>query len=192
MKKLDRIRHELEEAQQVLANYLADDAQLNKIEQAAEILIHALKHGGKVYSCGNGGSMSDAMHFAEELSGRFRDNRKALAATAISDPAFLSCAANDFGYEFVFSRYLEAMASADDVLLVLSTSGNSLNILNAVKEAQSKGMKVIGLTGKDGGKLADLVDVELRAPMSKYSDRAQEMHIKIIHTLVCLVEDELC
>src|SRR5690606_20935353 len=118
----------------------------------------------KVLSCGNGGSMCDAMHFAEELSGRYRHDRKALAALSISDPSHISCVANDYGYAYVFSRMVEAMGNSGDVLLAISTSGNSENVLNAIAMAQNRGMKVIELTGKDGGNLVEFYDVGIRAP----------------------------
>ena len=132
--------------------------------------------------------MCDAMHFAEELTGRFRADRKAIPALSISDPSHISCVANDYGYEFVFSRYLEAIGNKGDVLLAISTSGNSKNIINAIEAAKKKGMKVVGLTGKDGGKMATLCDLELRAPHSEFADRAQEIHIKVIHSLIQLIE----
>jgi D-sedoheptulose 7-phosphate isomerase len=158
------------------------------IETAGDLMVTALANRKKIISCGNGGSMCDAMHFAEELSGRYRDNRRALAAISISDPSHLSCVANDYGYEFVFSRYLEAVGQEGDVLLAISTSGNSANVLKAIETAKSLKMKVVGLTGKDGGKMAELCDVEIRAPHSKYADRAQEIHIKVIHSLIDHIE----
>ena len=148
----------------------------------------ALKNGGKILSCGNGGSMCDAMHFAEELSGRYRENRKALAALSLSDSAHISCVANDYGYDFVFSRGVEALGRPDDVLLAISTSGNSVNVLRAAETARKQGLKVISLTGKDGGKLADLSDVEIRVSHSGFADRIQEIHIKVIHILILLIE----
>jgi D-sedoheptulose 7-phosphate isomerase len=132
--------------------------------------------------------MCDAMHFAEELTGKFRNDRKPFAAIAISDPSYISCTANDFGFEKVFSRFVEAIGNKGDVLLAISTSGNSENVINAAHAAKLKGMKVIGLTGKDGGKLAGLCDIEIRAPHSEYADRTQEIHIKVIHSLIHLVE----
>ena len=176
------------EAQQILADFIENSQNFNKIEQAGTQMVEAIKKGGKIISCGNGGSMSDAMHFAEELSGRFRDDRKALPAIAISDPSHLSCVANDYGYDFVFSRFVEGLGKKEDVLLAISTSGNSKNVINAVKAAKEKGMKVIGLTGKSGGELANLVDVEIRAPKSDYADRVQEIHIKVIHSLIDYIE----
>lgn len=161
------------------------------IETAGQLMVTSLQNGGKIISCGNGGSMCDAMHFAEELSGRYRENRKALPALSISDPSHISCVANDYGYDFIFSRYLEALGNQGDVLLAISTSGNSANVLEAIKTAKSKGMKVIGLTGKTGGKMAELCDVEIRAPYSEYADRAQEIHIKVIHTFIDYIENKM-
>lgn len=132
--------------------------------------------------------MCDAMHFAEELSGRYRADRPALAAISISDPSHISCVGNDYGYAYVFSRMVEAIGQAGDVLFVISTSGNSENVIHAVNAARSKNMKVIGLTGKDGGRLAGICDVEIRAPYSPYADRAQELHIKVIHSLIDYIE----
>ncbi|MFH7587952.1 D-sedoheptulose 7-phosphate isomerase [Oceanimonas smirnovii] len=185
------IRSELNEAAEVLNRFLADDANIAAIEQAAKLLADSFKAGGKVLSCGNGGSHCDAMHFAEELTGRYRENRPGYPAIAISDPSHISCVSNDFGFEFVFSRYLEAVGRQGDVLLGLSTSGNSANILRAIEVARANGIKTIALTGKDGGKMAGLADVEIRVPHFGYADRIQEVHIKIIHILIQLVEKEM-
>ncbi|GHA26886.1 D-sedoheptulose 7-phosphate isomerase [Oceanisphaera arctica] len=185
------IRSELTDAADVLNRFLADDANIQAIEQGAKLLADSFKAGGKVLSCGNGGSHCDAMHFAEELTGRYRENRPGYPAIAISDPSHLSCVANDFGFEYVFSRYLEAVGREGDVLFGLSTSGNSGNILKAIEAAKAKGIKVIALTGKDGGKMAGLADVEIRVPHFGYADRIQEVHIKIIHILIQLVEKEM-
>ncbi|WP_319781905.1 D-sedoheptulose 7-phosphate isomerase [Oceanisphaera sp. IT1-181] len=187
----DLIRSELTEASEVLNRFLADDTNLQAIESAAKLLAERFKAGGKVLSCGNGGSHCDAMHFAEELTGRYRENRPGYPAIAISDPSHLSCVANDFGFEFVFSRYLEAVGQSGDVLLGLSTSGNSKNIINAITAAKAKGIKVIALTGKDGGEMAGLADVEIRVPHFGYADRIQEVHIKIIHIMIQLIEKEM-
>jgi D-sedoheptulose 7-phosphate isomerase len=185
------IREELLEAQKVLAEFLADDENITRIEQAGALLVNALQQDGKILSCGNGGSMSDAMHFAEELSGRFRKDRPAYAALALSDPSYLTCVSNDYGYDQVFSRGVEALGRSGDVLLAISTSGNSANVLRAVGAAKEKGMKIIGLTGKTGGALAEACDVEIRAPHSDFSDRAQEIHIKVIHCLIHYVEQHV-
>lgn len=182
------IKQHFEEAHQVLETFLNDEKAMSAIEQAGTLMSDSLRNGGKIFSCGNGGSMCDAMHFAEELTGRYRDDRPAMPAVAIADPSHLSCVSNDYGYEFVFSRYLEGWASAGDVLLGISTSGNSPNVLRAAEVAKKMGVKVIALTGKDGGKLASVCDVEIRAPRSQYADRAQEIHIKVIHSLIDYVE----
>jgi D-sedoheptulose 7-phosphate isomerase len=150
-----------------------------------------LSSGGRVLTCGNGGSMCDAMHFAEELSGRFRDDRPAYAATAISDPSHMSCVGNDYGYDQVFSRYVEAHGNAGDVLLAISTSGTSRNIVAAAKAAQACGMKVIALTGKPGAALESHADIVICTPGGRYADRVQELHIKVIHILIELVEHHL-
>lgn len=162
-----------------------------KLELAGSLMVKSLKNGGKIISCGNGGSMCDAMHFAEELTGRYRNNRAALPAISISDASHISCVSNDYGYDFVFSRYLEALGNKGDVLLAISTSGNSKNVLNAIQVAKEKGMKVIGLTGKDGGQMMLSCDVEIRAPYSEYADRAQEIHIKCIHSLIDYIEKNI-
>jgi D-sedoheptulose 7-phosphate isomerase len=179
-----------EESLKVLQEFSVE-SNFTKIISAGELIVAGLKNGGKVISCGNGGSMSDAMHFAEELTGRYRNDRKAIPAIAISDPSYMSCVSNDYGYDFVFSRFLEAFGNSNDVLVAISTSGNSVNVLNAIQEAKSKGMKIIGLTGKDGGKMAGLCDVEIRAPHSNYADRAQEIHIKVIHSLIDFIEKNI-
>ena len=182
-----QIKEQFEEAQLILSQF-QNAENFEKIKAAIELMSKALKAGNKIISCGNGGSMCDAMHFAEELSGRFRGNRKGLAAVSISDPSHISCVANDFGYDFVFSRYIEALGQSGDVLLGISTSGSSKNVILAVEEAKKKGLKTIVLTGKDGGKLAELADLEIRAPYSEFADRAQEIHIKIIHNFILGVE----
>ncbi|MGO2342312.1 D-sedoheptulose 7-phosphate isomerase [Vibrio litoralis] len=187
----DLIRSELTEAAQVLNAFLSDDKNLQDIEAAAKLIADSFKQGGKVLSCGNGGSHCDAMHFAEELTGRYRENRPGYPGIAISDPSHLSCVSNDFGYEFVFSRYLEAVGQKGDVLFGLSTSGNSGNILKAMETAKQKGMKTVALTGKDGGKMAGIADVEIRVPHFGYADRIQEVHIKIIHIVIQLIEKEM-
>lgn len=188
IKNMSSIKQHFEEAAAVLQEFLADNANFQKIEAAGKLMATAVQSDRKIISCGNGGSMCDAMHFAEELSGRYRDNRKALAALSVSDPSHISCVGNDYGYAQVFSRYIEAIGQKGDVLLAISTSGNSENVLNAIAAAKAKGMTVVGLTGKDGGKMAGLCDVEIRAPHAPYADRAQEIHIKVIHSLIDYIE----
>ncbi len=151
-------------------------------------MAEAIRSGNKIISCGNGGSHCDAMHFAEELSGRYRDNRRALAAIAISDVSHITCTANDYGFEYIFSRFVEGLGQPGDVLLGISTSGNSANVLRAAEAAKFRGMSVVALTGKDGGELAAFADVEIRVPHYGYADRIQEIHIKIIHVLILLIE----
>jgi D-sedoheptulose 7-phosphate isomerase len=187
----DIIRTHLQEAQVALERFLSDSNNFAQIDRAGELMAEAVLKGGKIISCGNGGSMCDAMHFAEELSGRFRDERRALPAIAISDPAHITCTANDHGYEYIFSRFIEAFGKPGDVLLAISTSGNSGNVLLAAEAAKNAGMMVVALTGKDGGKLSVLADVEIRAPYARYSDRVQEIHIKVIHILIHLIETRL-
>lgn len=184
----DIIQREFQEAAQVLNSFWQDKEQIDAIERAAMLFAQTIRQGGKIMSCGNGGSHCDAMHFAEELSGRYRDNRAALPALAISDPSHLSCVSNDFGYEQVFSRFIEGLGKPGDALLAISTSGNSPSILEAIKMARSKEMKVVTLTGKDGGKLAGQADVEICVPHFGYADRIQEIHIKVIHIIILLIE----
>jgi D-sedoheptulose 7-phosphate isomerase len=188
---MNLIRQQFLEAQRLLESFLADDLQIRHIEQAGIMMAGAIRDGHKILSCGNGGSMCDAMHFAEELSGLYREERRALPAIAVSDPSHLTCAGNDYGFEAIFSRFIEAVGQPGDILLAVSTSGDSENVVNAAREAKTKGMKVVGLTGKSGGKLAGLCDLEIRAPHSEYSDRIQEIHIKIIHSIIFMVEKEL-
>ena len=185
---MKQIADQFIEAAEILHLFNTNPKNFEAIESAGKLLVESFKNGGKVLSCGNGGSMCDAMHFAEELTGRYRENRPAIGAIAIADASHISCVSNDFGYEYIFSRYLEGVGRKGDVLLAISTSGNSKNVINAIETARSKGIKVIGLTGKDGGKMASLCDVEIRAPHSNYADRAQEIHIKVIHALIDYVE----
>jgi D-sedoheptulose 7-phosphate isomerase len=185
------ILDELNESAAVLNAFIQTPSCISSIHHAVNLMLDAIKKGNKIISCGNGGSMSDAMHFAEELTGKFRNDRKAIAAIAISDSSYITCVANDFGFEHVFSRFIEGIGREGDVLLAISTSGNSANVLEAVKAAQEKQMKVVALTGKDGGKLASMADIEIRAPHSVYADRAQEIHIKVIHVLIKQIEQEL-
>lgn len=175
----------------VCHTFASDRENIRKIAEAAELMAESLCRGGQIISCGNGGSLCDAAHFAEELTARFRKNRRALAAVAVSDAAYLTCVANDFGFDQTVSRFVEASGRSGDVLLAISTSGNSVNILNGAKAARERGIRVVALTGKDGGELARNCDLEIRAPHTEFSDRVQEIHIKVIHTLVQLIERHL-
>ena len=187
---VNSIEKHFQEAAKVLQEF-NQQSNFLKIESAGKMLVDSIRNGGKIISCGNGGSMCDAMHFAEELTGRYRENRAALPAISISDSSYISCVSNDFGYSYVFSRFVEAFGKPGDILLAISTSGNSENVLNAISSAKEKGMLVIGLTGKDGGEMASICDIEIRAPHSQYADRAQEIHIKIIHSLIDYIEINL-
>lgn len=181
----------LAEASAALDALRANVAALDAVAAAGRAMAETLRRGGRVFSCGNGGSMCDAMHFAEELSGRYRDDRRALAAVAISDPGHLSCVANDYGYEAVFSRYLEAHGRAGDCLLAISTSGSSRNVLAAATAAKAREMTVVALTGRAGAPLGEAADIVVCTPAGRYADRVQELHIKVIHILIGLIERAL-
>jgi D-sedoheptulose 7-phosphate isomerase len=185
------VRGSLEEAKGALEALLANKAALGAIEKAGALLIATFKNGGRVFSCGNGGSMCDAMHFAEELSGRYRLDRAGLPAASISDPGHLTCVSNDYGYDFVFSRYLEAHAKTGDCLLAISTSGKSKNVLTAVEASKKRGINVIGLMGKSDSPLGKAADLVIATPGGQFADRVQELHIKVIHILIELVERDL-
>lgn len=189
MKEL--IRTSLIEAEQTLASFLADEKTVESIAQAADSCSTSLRNGHKIISCGNGGSLCDATHFAEELTGRYRNNRRPLPAIAINDPAYMTCTGNDFSFNDVFSRYIEGVGCDGDVLLAISTSGNSANIVRAAQQAKVQGMKVIALTSKGLNKLAEVADIAICAPKAAHSDRIQEIHIKVIHILIQAIESEL-
>ncbi|MCG8340517.1 MAG: D-sedoheptulose 7-phosphate isomerase [Cytophagales bacterium] len=188
MNQLTTIIQELEEAALVLTKFVSDKQGVNKIADAANMMSEAIQKGHKIIACGNGGSHCDAMHFAEELTGKFRDDRKPLPAIAISDPSYLSCTGNDYGFSYVFSRFVQAMGQPGDILLAISTSGHSENVVQAAEEANRQGMQVVALTGNQGGKLRNLADIEIRVPHYGYADRIQEVHIKVIHALILLIE----
>lgn len=187
----ERIAGHFTEAASVLERFRSDPANIDAVQRAGDLMVAALRGGGKLISCGNGGSLCDAMHFAEELTGKFRDDRAPFAAICINDAGHLTCVGNDYGYEQVFARFVRAHGKAGDVLLAISTSGNSPNVLRAAESAKAQGVKVVGLTGKDGGKLAALCDVEVRVAHQGYADRVQEVHIKVIHALIDHVERAL-
>jgi D-sedoheptulose 7-phosphate isomerase len=162
-----------------------------ELARAATLMIESLRHGGKILSCGNGGSAADAQHFSSELLGRFEAERRSLPAVALTTDASTTTAiANDYGYSQVFARQVDGLGRAADVLLAISTSGNSPNVLAAIDAAQRKGMAVVALTGRDGGRLADRLaddDVEIRVP-SQRTIRIQEVHLLIIHSVCDLIE----
>lgn len=164
---------------------------IDTIERAAALLCEALANGNKIISCGNGGSLCDAMHFAEELTGRYRKNRTSLPAIAINDPAYITCVGNDFSFDEIYSRYVEGVGNEGDVLLAISTSGNSGNIVKAAESARLKKMKVLVLTSTGNNRLSSLGDVVVAAPKADYSDRVQEIHIQVIHILIQAIEKQL-
>lgn len=184
------IRAALTDAQDALAAFLNDEASLKNIEAFVNLLTKTFMSGGKIYSAGNGGSHCDAMHFAEEWTGRYRKDRKPMPALAFSDPSHMSCVANDYGFEHVFERMVEAFGEAGDIFLGITTSGNSPNILLAAEAARKKGMNVVGLLGKDGGKMKALCDIAITVP-GVTTDRIQELHIKIIHIAIECTERNL-
>jgi D-sedoheptulose 7-phosphate isomerase len=189
------LKQHLQQASNILNDFINNDEYLSSVEEAAQIIITALQNGNKIISAGNGGSMCDAMHFAEELSGRYRNDRKGLAAVSISDPSHITCVGNDYGFKYIFSRYLEALGNPGDVFFGISTSGNSENIICGCLEARRRNMKVVILTSDREGDLQvdyeDLVDVFIKTPSNKYADRIQELHIKIIHSLIDMIEQKL-
>ncbi len=173
-----------------LESFYGDPSNIEKCSQFSNLLIECYQRGSTVFSCGNGGSHCDAMHFAEEMTGRYRKDRRPLGAMALGEASHVTCVSNDYGFKYIFSRQVEALARKGDVLIGLSTSGNSENVIQAVQEAQKKGMKTIGLLGKGGGKLRDMVDLPIIVP-GETSDRIQEMHIKLIHIVIETVERKL-
>lgn len=182
------VKEQLTEAQQVLDTFINTDSQIDLVVAAAQLMANAINNGKKIISCGNGGSHADAMHFAEELSGKFRNPRRAMPAIAISDPTHITCVGNDYGFNYIYSRFIEGIGNEGDILLGISTSGNSANIIEAVAAAEAKGMHIVLLTGKDGGKLAGKGTIEIRVPHFGFADRVQEIHIKVIHNLILLIE----
>ena len=184
---LPGIQAAFEGARSVLDSFISNNANLAAVDRFSQLVATAMDKGNKVITCGNGGSMCDAMHFSEELTGRFRADRKSLPAIAIADASHITCTGNDFGFDAIFSRYVEGLGEKGDVLLGISTSGNSPNIINAVNSAKEKGMTTVSLLGKDGGKLKDLVDLPIIVPADT-SDRIQEVHIKIIHIVIEMTE----
>lgn len=181
----------LTEAREALDALMTDEATLEAVSLAAHRMAQAIRAGNKILSCGNGGSLCDAMHFAEEMTGRYRQNRPGYAAIAIADASHMSCVGNDYGYLDVFSRYVEAVGQKGDVLLAITTSGTSANVIKAVEAAKAKGMIVVGLTGKKDSALAQKADIAIVTPAGRWADRVQELHIKCIHIMIELVEREL-
>ena len=181
---------DLKEELYVLEKFINQGDTAKLIEKAIDLMATSIKEGGKVISAGNGGSMCDAMHFAEELTGRYRDNRSSYAAIAICDPSHITCVGNDYGFDYIFSRFLEGMGFKGDVFLGISTSGNSKNIIEACKVSKEKGIKTVLLLGKDGGKLKDQCDLPIVVPHFGYADRIQEVHTMIIHIMIRGIESK--
>jgi D-sedoheptulose 7-phosphate isomerase len=180
----------LTESRQILDEFINDSSQLDRCSQFSHLLIETFKSGGHLFTCGNGGSHCDAMHFAEEWTGRYRKDRKPMGAIALGDASHTTCVGNDYGFDSIFSRQLEGLGREGDLLVGLSTSGNSPNVIRAVEMARNMNIRTVGLLGRDGGKLKDICDLSITVP-AKTSDRVQEMHIKIIHTVIETVEREI-
>ena len=191
MHKIPTARSHFKETLSILTKVIDNDDFMDSVDTVSSIIAATIEKGKKIISCGNGGSMCDAMHFAEELSGKYREDRPAYPALALSDPSALTCIGNDYGFENVFARQIEALGKKFDILLAISTSGNSLNILKAAKAAKKKDMIVIAMTGRDGGELGNVCDHEIRVPWKGYADRIQEIHIVCIHAIISGVESQL-
>ncbi|MBT4762808.1 MAG: D-sedoheptulose 7-phosphate isomerase [Bdellovibrionaceae bacterium] len=183
-------KNSFEEAQQVLNNFTSNQDLMGKCLSFSDKLTETFKNDGKVFSCGNGGSHCDAMHFAEELTGRYRKDRRPLGALALGDSSHVTCVSNDYGFEYIFSRQIEGLGRKGDLLIGLSTSGNSKNVINAMISAKKAGIYTVALLGKSGGELKDLADLAIVVP-AETSDRIQEIHIKIIHTAIESVERDI-
>lgn len=181
----------LNDARDALDALISNEKTIEAVVAAAGLMADAVEGDGKVMSCGNGGSLCDAMHFAEEMTGRYRSNRRPYAALAISDASHMACVGNDYGYEEVFSRYVEAHGRKGDVLLAITTSGTSRNIVKAAEVARRKGVKIVALTGRDETHITALADVSIVTPAGRWADRVQELHIKCIHILIELIERRL-
>lgn len=188
MDLLSRIKSHATESANVLKQVSENEQLIRALELAAKQVALDFKSGKALYSCGNGGSMAEAIHLAEELSGKYRSDRPALRAVSISDPGHLTCVANDYGYDVVFSRFIEAWGNPGDWLVLFTTSGQSANLLEAARKAKEKGMKTLAFSGKSGGQLASLVDIELRAPQTTWADRAQEVHQVLMHAFIDAIE----
>jgi len=187
---INNIKKSFLDAQELLENFINSDSSIKQIESFASKISETITNGSKIISCGNGGSMCDAMHFAEELTGRFRNDRNSLPAIAISDPSYITCTGNDYGFSSIFSRFVEGVGMKGDLLLGISTSGNSENVIAAFEAAKNRGMYTISLLGKDGGKIKEMVDLPIVVP-GVTSDRIQEIHIKIIHIAIEIAEKKL-
>jgi len=190
MSVLEIWKNAFTDAQNTLEQFQAQPQIWQKLDDLTDFLIRTLKRGGTIFTCGNGGSLCDATHFAEELTGRYRKDRRPLPALALNDPSHLTCVGNDYGFKHVFERQIQALGREGDCLILLSTSGNSENLLLAANAAREKKVQTIGLLGRDGGKLRELCDLSVVVP-AHTSDRIQEVHIKIIHIAIEAIERHL-
>ena len=184
---IEKLKQSFSEGYELLGKFISDENNFVNLDNIVKILVGAFDSGRKVLICGNGGSMTDAMHFAEELTGRFRSDRNALPVIALSDPSHITCVANDYGFDEIFSKSVEAFGKKGDVFIGLSTSGNSPNIIKAIEKAAEKKLLTILLLGRDGGKLKGKADIDIIIPAGT-SDRIQELHMMILHTVVEGVE----
>ena len=184
---LDKIKRSYQDAAKNFSTFAEDNEKIEVTNQIAELIADAFRNGNKVIICGNGGSSTDAMHFAEEFTGRFRKARKALPVISLTDPSHITCVANDIGFEEIFARGVEAYGKKGDVLIGISTSGNSENVVRALAKAKKLGIKTVSLLGKNGGKLKDFCDYEIIVP-GETTDRIQELHITVLHVIIETVE----
>lgn len=180
-----------DDAAQTFERFRADPVALAAIEAFSQHCARVVHDGGTLYACGNGGSMAQAMHFTEEWTGRFRNPRHAIPAISFSDPTQMTCIANDFGFDEVFARQIEACVEPRDLLLLLSTSGESPNMIRAAESGRAKGVPTVALLGRGGGKLASKVDFPIIVPEAETSDRIQEVHLHILHAVIEAVEREI-
>jgi D-sedoheptulose 7-phosphate isomerase len=180
----------LVDANKTLTAFMNDSEQINRCKNFSDLLINSINKGANIFTCGNGGSHCDAMHFAEELTGRYRKDRRPLGALALGDASHVTCVSNDYGFKYIFARQVEGLARSGDVLIGISTSGNSENVILAIEAAKKKGMKTVALLGKDGGLMKNMVDLPIIVPATT-SDRIQEVHIKIIHIVIETLERHL-
>lgn len=183
-------KESLQDAEQCLNDFISKEKNIELCAQFSNLLIETIKNKGNVFSCGNGGSHCDAMHFAEELTGRYRKNRKPMGALALGDPSHVTCVSNDYGFDHIFKRQLEGLGRKGDLLIGLSTSGNSKNVIMAFESAKEMGIKTVALLGRDGGELGKTADLTIIVPGST-SDRIQEIHIKIVHIVIETLERAL-
>ncbi len=184
------IRQSFLEAASSLERFIGVPNNLALVEEFVELLASSFRSGNKIYSAGNGGSHCDAMHFAEEWTGRYRKDREPMPAMAFSDVSHITCTSNDYGFEHIFERMVQAFGGSGDIFLAITTSGNSKNLILAAEAAKAKGMRVVGLLGKGGGAIKALCDIAIVVP-GETSDRIQELHIKIIHIVIECVERQL-